>query len=59
MQTVIYMYRIDKQLVPLYSIGNSIQYPMINHNGKEYICIYTHTYITETLCFTVEMNTTV
>ena len=31
--------------VPLYSIENYIQYPMINHNGKdilkkEYICMY-------------------
>ena len=28
----------------LYSTGNSIQYPVINHNGKEYekecMCIY-------------------
>ena len=37
----------------LYSTGNYIQYPMINHSGKEYI------YITESLCRTVEMNTTV
>ena len=22
--------------VPLYSTGNYIQYPVINHNGKEY-----------------------
>ena len=26
--------------VPLYSTGNYIQYPVINHDGKEYICIY-------------------
>ena len=42
--------------VPLYSTGNYIQYPMINHNGKgyekEYICI------TESLCCTAEINTT-
>ena len=34
--------------VPLYNTGNYIQYPLINHNGKEYekeyICI------TESLC---------
>ena len=34
MQTM--MYRKDKQQVLLYSIDNYIQYPMINHNGKEY-----------------------
>ena len=42
--------------VLLYSTGNYIQYPVINHNGKEYekgiyICI------TESLCCTAEMNT--
>ena len=29
----------------LHSTGNYIQYPMINHNGKEYknnVCIYTY-----------------
>ena len=32
--------------VLLYSTGNYIQYPIINHNGKEYEkeCIYTHTH---------------
>ena len=42
--------------VLLYSTGSCIQYPVINHNGKEceeeYICI------TESLCYTAEMNTT-
>ena len=30
--------------VLLYSTGNSIQYPVINHNGKEYEkeCMYTY-----------------
>ena len=43
--------------VLLYSTGNYIQYPVINHNGKEcgkeciYICI------TESLCYTAEINT--
>ena len=41
----------------LYSAGNYIQYPVINHNGKAYkkrmyICI------TESLCCTAEINTT-
>ena len=40
--------------VPLYSTGNYIHYPVINHNGKEYekecICI------TESLCCTEEIK---
>ena len=43
--------------VLLYSTGNYIQHPVINHNGKEYkkecvcvciymcVCVYIHTYI--------------
>ena len=40
--------------VLLHSIGNYIQYPVINHNGKEYgnICI------TESLGCIAEINTT-
>ena len=42
--------------VLLYSTGNYIQYPVIIHNGNEYkkecICI------TESLCCTAELNTT-
>ena len=34
MQTIIY--RMDNNKVLLYSTGNYIQYPVINHNGKEY-----------------------
>ena len=66
MQTIIY--RMDKQHVLLYSTGKYIQYPVINHNGIEYkkeyiyIYIYIHTYIyvciTESLCCTAEINTT-
>ena len=37
--------------VLLYSPGNHIQYPVINHNGKEYekecVYIYINIYITE------------
>ena len=29
------IYRMDKQQGLLYSTGNCIQYPVINHNGKE------------------------
>ena len=36
----------------LSSTGNYIQHPVINHNGKEYMCI------TESLCYIVEINTT-
>ena len=46
---------IDNKVL-LYSTGNHIQYPVINHNGKqyekEYICI------TESVCCTAEINTT-
>ena len=62
MQTI--TYRMDKQQVLLYSTGNYIQYPMINHNGKEYKkeCIYIYIYIyiciTESLFYTAEINTT-
>ena len=43
--------------VLLYSTGNYSQYPALNHNGKEYkknvnMCI------TESLCCTTEINTT-
>ena len=37
MQTI--TYRMDKQ-VPTVSTGNYIQYPEINHNGKEYFKMY-------------------
>ena len=49
--------------VLLYSTENYIQYPMINNNGKEYslkrMCIYIYICIciTESLCFTAEINT--
>ena len=36
MQTSIYIGWINNQ-VPLCSTGNYIQYPVINHNGKEYM----------------------
>ena len=39
----------------LYSTGNYIQYPMMNHNGKEYKKEYI--YKTELPCFTAEINT--
>ena len=46
-----------------YSTENYIQYLMINHNRKEYkkrmytyICVYI--YITESLCYTAEIKTT-
>ena len=44
----------------LYSTGNYIQYPEINHNGKEYkkeyIYICVCVYITESLCYTAEIK---
>ena len=43
--------------VLLHSTGNCIQYPKINHNGKEYKK-NVHTCVTESLCCTAEINTT-
>ena len=47
----------------LYSIGNYIQYPGINHNGKEYKNMkkknaYIYIYITESLCCITDIGTT-
>ena len=40
--------------VLLHSTGNCIQYPMINHSGKEYLKrIYI--YITKSLCYSVKV----
>ena len=44
--------------VLLYSTGNYIQYPVINHNGKEYEKEYVCVCVTESLCYTPEINTT-
>ena len=43
--------------VLLYSIENYMQYPMINHNGKDYLkkknaCLY----LTESVCYIAEIN---
>ena len=42
----------------LHSTENYIQYPMINHNGKEYKKKNVYICITEALCCTAEINTT-
>ena len=47
--------------VLLYSIGNYIQSPGIDHDGKEYkkrIYIYIYVYVSDSLCCTVEIGTT-
>ena len=44
--------------VLLYSTGNYIQYPVINHNGKEYKKKNVYICVTESLCCTAEINTT-
>ena len=59
---LLYMEWINNKVL-LYSTENYIQYPMINHSGKEYIkkeCIYRYidTDITESLCCTAVINTT-
>ena len=53
---LLYIEWINKAL--LYSIGNYIQYSVINHNGKEYIKKNVYICTTESLCCTVEINTT-
>ena len=55
MQTIIY--RMDKHSDPTVCTANCIQYPVINHNGKNmksnvYMCI------TESLCYTAESKHT-
>ena len=57
MYTLLYLRWITNGVL-LYSTGNSAQYSVINHNGKEYEkeCIYIC--ITESLCCTLEINTT-
>ena len=49
----LYMGWISNKILPN-STGNYIQYPMINHNGKEYEKIFL--YITESPCCTAEIN---
>ena len=49
---LMYIEWINKVL--LYSMGNYIQYLVINHNGKE----YKKEYITKSFCSTAEINTT-
>ena len=42
----------------MYSTEKYIQYPVINHNGKEYKKKNVYMCITESLCCTAEMGTT-
>ena len=53
---LLYMGWINNKVL-LYSTGNYIQYPVINNNGKEYKK-NVYMYITESLCCTAEINTT-
>ena len=45
----------DKHNILLQSAGNYIQYPEINHSGKEYKREYVHKYIRIT-CYTPETH---
>ena len=51
------IYRMDKQQGPTVKQGNCVQYPVINHTGKEYEPEGIHIYITESLCQVVEIDT--
>ena len=44
--------------VLMYNTGSCIQYLVINHNEKEYENEYIYMYITESLCSTSEIGTT-
>ena len=52
-----YIGRINSKVL-LYSTENYIQFPVINHNGKEYEKENIYVCITESLCCTAEINTT-
>ena len=58
---ILYVERIENKVL-LYISENCIQYPMINHNGKEYlkrnvyICVCVC--VIESLCCIAEINTT-
>ena len=49
--------RINSKVL-LDSTGNYHQYPVINHNGKEYAREYICVSVTGSLCYTAEINTT-
>ena len=52
---LLYIEWINKVL--LYSTGNYIQYPVINHNGKEYTYMYIiYIFITESLFSIAELK---
>ena len=53
---LLYMEWINNKVL-LYSTGNYIQYPVINHHGKEYEKEYIYICITESLYCTEEINT--
>ena len=53
------IYRRDNKVL-LYSTGNYVCFPVINYDGKEYEkeYIYTYMYITESLCYMPDTDTT-
>ena len=53
---LLYTEGINNKVLP-YSTENSIQYPMINRNGKGYFKKKAYICITESLCYTAETNT--
>ena len=53
---LVYIGWINKKVL-LYSTGNYNQYPVINHNGKEYKKKNVYMCITESLCCTAEIGT--
>ena len=57
MYTLLYIKQITNKDL-LYSTGNCIQYTVRNHNRKEYFKKNVYMCITESLCSTAEINTT-
>ena len=55
-KTLLHLEWINNKVL-MYSTGNYIEYPKINHNGKEYFKKNVHKYITESLYCTAEIGT--
>ena len=53
---LIYIEQVNNKVL-LYSSGNYIQYPVLNHNRREYEKVYINidTHISDSLCYTVEI----
>ena len=55
---LLYIERLNNKVL-LYSTGNYIQYLMKNHNGKECFKKNVHIHVTESICCTAEIHTSI